>query len=110
MELGEFVNELPWHTFNELRKVVVDRHQREAAEFTKVYQYLEGEATLSKAVMKKPYEVIRVLCEKTKTRPELCARVVERFLQLKERESKGHVETPFGDLREEQQDESTESD
>ncbi len=95
MDLKEFVDALSFDSFNELRKVVVDRHQREAAEFFKVLKYLQEEKTLSKSAESHPFETIKVLSEKTECSPELCARVLGRYLEIANKKAQGLVERPF---------------
>lgn len=79
MQLEDFVNDLPYNTFKNLRQVVSKRHLKEIADFSRVFEYLKNEKTLKVSARSNPKDTIKVLSQKTKVNLSICTRVVEAY-------------------------------
>ena len=97
MELGEFVDALSFSAFNELRKVVVARHQRHSEEITVALEYLTSQEVLIKAIDKKRPTCEKIIAEKCNIPVEIAVKVIDRYLQMKEHfdQRSGGIEKPF---------------
>ena len=84
MNLEEFVNDLSIETFNELRKTVIARHHKHSEEVVKALEYLTSQPVLCKTAVTDRDLCERALVEQTKLSSALIAKVVDRYLQLKD--------------------------
>jgi len=89
MNINEFVNLLPHQAFDQLRKAVLGRHSREAAETFKAVEYLQQNPELIEGLEESPVPVIAKLIEHTGATPELCAMALGRFVQLQQMKANG---------------------
>jgi hypothetical protein len=97
MELGEYVDSLPLATFNELRKVIIARHQRHSAEIAMALEYLASQEVLVKAVKRNRQACEKVIAEKCNISKDLAVRVVDRYLEMKEHfdTQNGRIDKPY---------------
>lgn len=95
MELKEFIEQLPFDTFNSLRKVVIERHQRHAEEIASVLEYLISQPPLCKAIFTSREACENVLIEKTNVKREMVVKAIKRFYDIVKQMRDSGVEPPF---------------
>jgi len=83
MNLEEFVNTLTLSTFDNLRVAVIKRHQSNVEKIAEALQYMTKQEALCLAAIKNRPACEKVLAEKTNIEKELAAKVVSRYLELK---------------------------
>ena len=98
MELKDFVDALSFEVFDELRKVVVDRHQRDAAEFYRLLKIIQEDPSVLAALPDNPMECVKAVVDKTDAHPEMCVRAIEKYMSLPE--GKTIEEKLFGGINE----------
>lgn len=97
MDLEKFIDTLPLATFNELRKVIIIRHQRHSAEIAMALEYLSSQDILIRAIESKRPECENVIAEKCKISKDIAVKVIDRYLELKKHfdEQNNKVDKPF---------------
>ena len=98
MELKEFVDALPLSTFNELRRVVIEKHQRHSEEVVVAIQYLSAQESLIAAIDKNRPACVKVLAEKCNIQTQIADKAISRFVEMQDAQVKtshNQTETPF---------------
>jgi len=83
MSLMDFVDSLNVQGFDELRKAVLLRHHRQAAEVAKALEYLSSQPALCKAAVSNKPDCAKVLAEKTGMPLGITLKVIDKYLDMK---------------------------
>jgi hypothetical protein len=100
MKLIEFVDSLPFAVFNELRKIVIARHQRHSEEIMMAVGYFRKQKSLIKAIDTNRNACEGVIAEKCGIPKDIASKVIDRYLLMKEHfdrisEEENKVDKPF---------------